>query len=369
MGILTQQEILDLVGVLINTGADTRALRPTMLSFLPPLLATVLPISAAANAQLMGDLHTLNNRPPLPDGGIPIAIFLTNLEGLFQAYPEALVVIRTLLSKASQRASGAPAVAPKPAETQVREVYIHGDDTVSLLFFEVALEAARGVAKLLVPRYQGGQLWLVNDQPVKHMGTGWLLSHDLLITNHHVINARSENEPPAATADFTLQAEHSEIYWDFNRDGVQSGAPQIAEVLELADEALDYAILRIPAQTRAPLARSRVAPVVSPNSPVPCNVIQHPFGKAKRFGIRNNLLHNVSGDELRYFTDTETGSSGSPVLDDRWQVVGLHRAGTVVNNVVFQGKPTAFVNLGSLWTAIAADIRAKKPELATEIGA
>lgn len=98
------------------------------------------------------------------------------------------------------------------------------------------------------------------------------------------------------------------------------------------------------------------------------NIIQHPGGRSKRYGIRNNLLSAANDNELRYFTDTETGSSGSPVFDDRWEVVGLHRASSYVENVQFQGKPTAYVNVGTQLTAIVADLRARYPALAAEIG-
>jgi hypothetical protein len=249
------------------------------------------------------------------------------------------------------------------------EVFIHTDDTVSLPFLQVGLHTARSVTKLVVPKFVDGQPGLINGMPERHLGTGWLLSRDLLMTNHHVVSARREHEPNASAADLMKQAAATSVAWDFDVDGADPGSVTTVVRLELADPVLDYAILRIPAENRPALARSTQPLAVSPQSPVPVNIIQHPFGRAKRFGIRNNLLHAVNGPELRYFTDTEQGSSGSPVLDDRWQVVGLHRAGAPVTNVTFQGKPTAYVNVGSLWTAIAADIRAKNPALAIEIGA
>jgi hypothetical protein len=42
--------------------------------------------------------------------------------------------------------------------------------------------------------------------------------------------------------------------------------------------------------------------------------IQHPNGKAKRFGIRNDLVSASTDTDLRYFIDTEGGPSVS--LDD-----------------------------------------------------
>jgi len=43
--------------------------------------------------------------------------------------------------------------------------------------------------------------------------------------------------------------------------------------------------------------------------------------------LRYNSIVHVEETRLYYATDTEHGSSGSPVFDDRWSVIGLHRAG------------------------------------------
>ena len=72
---------------------------------------------------------------------------------------------------------------------------------------------------------------------------------------------------------------------------------------------------------------------------------------------------------IRYFADTDQGSSGSPVCDDRWRVVALHRGARHVSGVQFQGKDEAFVNFGSQIQAILADIRANDPPAAEAIAA
>jgi len=43
--------------------------------------------------------------------------------------------------------------------------------------------------------------------------------------------------------------------------------------------------------------------------------IQHSAGTAKKIAIRNNLVTASTPTELRYFTHTKQGSSGSPVLE------------------------------------------------------
>ena len=61
------------------------------------------------------------------------------------------------------------------------------------------------------------------------------------------------------------------------------------------------------------------------------------------------------------------GSSGSPVFDDQWRVVALHRGSTMVTNVQFQGKSVAYVNVGTQLAAIQADLKANYANLWTKI--
>jgi V8-like Glu-specific endopeptidase len=74
--------------------------------------------------------------------------------------------------------------------------------------------------------------------------------------------------------------------------------------------------------------------------------------------------------ELRYFTDTEPGSSGSPVCNDNWQVIALHRATKYMHkNLNFQGKGTAYVNRGVRIDRIIAHLQEHHPSLWTAMKA
>ena len=68
------------------------------------------------------------------------------------------------------------------------------------------------------------------------------------------------------------------------------------------------------------------------------NIIQHPAGRPKEIAFRNNrLVKLVDDDVMTYSTDTDRGSSGSPVLNDQWELVGLHRASVEATDD--QGRP------------------------------
>ena len=55
------------------------------------------------------------------------------------------------------------------------------------------------------------------------------------------------------------------------------------------------------------------------------NIIQHPEGRPKEIVIYNNRVIKAYQDFLVYETDTEPGSSGSPLLNKNWQLIGLHQ--------------------------------------------
>jgi hypothetical protein len=61
----------------------------------------------------------------------------------------------------------------------------------------------------------------------------------------------------------------------------------------------------------------------------PVNIIQHPKGKRKEIVLSNNRLQKISQNFLYYEADADFSSSGSPVLNQQWQLVGLHHAAVV----------------------------------------
>ena len=56
-------------------------------------------------------------------------------------------------------------------------------------------------------------------------------------------------------------------------------------------------------------------------------IIQHPSGQPKQIALRENQLIEIKEQVLLYGSDTAPGSSGSPVFNDSWQIVGLHHSG------------------------------------------
>ena len=258
---------------------------------------------------------------------------------------------------------GEAAPARELGPTGLEALSFAGEDArLPLVFLERAIAAGRGVARLRVERIFDGRA------SGAHMfGTAWLIAPGIVITNHHVVDARDRRfEPPSSAADFLAQARGAVAWFDYHLEGGARTECAKAELLA-SDATLDYAILALadpaPLADRAPLAVAREQPVLGPSTRL--NIVQHAGGGPQKYAIRNNFyVETVQGVLLRYLTDTEPGASGSPVTDDSWQVVALHHAARRVETTVLstldvaQPKAARFHNEGVAIHAILAHLGA-----------
>jgi endonuclease G, mitochondrial len=155
------------------------------------------------------------------------------------------------------------------------------------------------------------------------------------VTNHHVLPTAQL----AAQSEFELDYEHR-----------AQGETKPVQIFRLeprtfyfSDKKLDFAFVAVEATSagRAPLEPYAWLPLIREEGKVrvgdPVNVVQHPRGRAKQVCLRNNALVDLPvGDQvdsfLHYEADTEKGSSGSPVFNDLWEVVGLHHTAVPKTN-------------------------------------
>lgn len=355
---LKQDEILELTTAAMKIGLGNPMTQMTLLGSLNPQFAgSIQTLGLPPSPMLLNTLNRLNSTERLTDGSVPLEVWLKSAVAVAGPVEDAKVLARAL-SIISQRSSGAPPIDLENVPER-KEQIIHQDDMVSFGFFAGAVAAGSAVALLTVPRYDGGtRRMLASGGEYLSQGTVWLLTPELAITNHHVIHARQEGEAAAARSDFELQAANARLGFDFDSKA-QVPVPVAVAKLECCDPGLDYALLRLAQrQSRRPLAVK--AGLVAVGTPV--NIIQHPLGQEKKVACRNNLVTASSAAQLRYFTDTQLGSSGSPVLDDTWRVVALHRSSVSVENVSFQGKTTAWVNVGVPIGRVLEHIRQNAPE-------
>jgi endonuclease G len=353
---LPQDKLDGLYDAAVNTGLSNPMVLFTLLSGIDQNYAQHFQnIALPPQALLLDTLNRLNETERLNDGTVPFERWLKNAVKLAGPKPAAQVFTQAL-SEFAQRSSGELPIENLGTLPELKEQIVHQDDMVPISFFKGGAVASESVALIRVPRYENGAPRLLsNSEPYLNQGTAWFLTPELVITNHHVIHARQPGESSAAPEDLPLQASKAWLELDFDDDSVKPTRANMAR-LENCDAALDYAILRLAeSQPRKPL---QVKPEkVEVNTSV--NIIQHPLGHAKKVACRNNLVTASTDSQLRYFTDTLSGSSGSPVFDDTWRVVALHCSSAAVQGVSFQGKATAWINVGVPIGHILAHVKAR----------
>lgn len=236
------------------------------------------------------------------------------------------------------------------------------DEMVGFSFLTRGSQAGRSIAQVRVPRFDAGQQRsLASGQPWVMNGTAWVIGNGFAITNHHVVNARNSDEAKASAADLTQQTRNAELVFDFDAPDALTRRFKVLDLVAF-DEFLDYALLATePLADYPPLELQPGALTLSTGSWMPLNIVQHPRGEYKRVGLRNNLACDATATEVLYLTDTDHGSSGSPVFDDNWRVVALHRGAKRTNGVQYLGRDVAYVNLGSQMSAILEDLKGRNP--------
>jgi hypothetical protein len=238
------------------------------------------------------------------------------------------------------------------------------DERLPHSFIERALSTARSVARIQVPRVFNGR----QSKGEYGYGTGWLVTPTLLFTNEHVVSARLPGELKAAESDLTAQVRKATAWFDYYNEG---GTCVECRSMELvcSDASLDYALLSVGGtvtQDRQPLAVARQE--FSLGSGCRLNIVQCARGGPIKYAIRNNFYTGPGDtvDYIRYVTDTESGSSGSPVLNDTWQVIGMHHAYRQVPAGIYKGGAIKYHNQGIAMHAIMKHLPAK---IAGEIAA
>ncbi|KAL4164060.1 hypothetical protein KRP22_004682 [Phytophthora ramorum] len=216
------------------------------------------------------------------------------------------------------------------ADNTKEAICYYADETTRTAYL-----AARSVARLLIPKGSGASAGC----------TGWLLGNQgHIMTNYHCVS--TDDEASATTVEFMAEASACSDSVSCESWGACPGnTVSVSVELVHADEELDYALLKLPsdgeqiAGTYGYLRLKTRAGVVGEQVYIP----QHPLYEGKRMAVVDDYANNVALTSLTasscgamgysYSGDTQSGSSGSPVLSfSDHGVVALHHCGEMCAN-------------------------------------
>lgn len=221
-----------------------------------------------------------------------------------------------------------------PPAQELEKIIGSKDNLLTISWLEKALTASKAVCRIV----------LANG--VK--GTGFLTKDGYLFTNQHVIKTAADVK--GARAEFNY-----EVGPDGNIRPLTSYELDATGFIASPPDQLDFARVKLidnPSNSYKQWGGLDVAPDALPAVGDPVTIIQHPGGLDKKIALRANEVLQVSNQHIHYTTDTEGGSSGSPVFNNFWQVVAIHHAGKTVN---VNGQPRE-ANEGILFRDIYAYI-------------
>lgn len=163
------------------------------------------------------------------------------------------------------------------------------------------------------------------------VGTGFLLKNNLLVTNNHVIT----NIDDAKKASTVIQFNYEESPTGGMLEPVEFKLSPDEYFKSSPKDQNDFTIVKVQGDANAKfgflefnLNYPKVGEFV--------NIVQHPAGEKKQIALYHNVVVYSDDNVLQYLTDTRPGSSGSPVLNSNWEVVGLHHAGGNITEPVSQ---------------------------------
>jgi hypothetical protein len=220
----------------------------------------------------------------------------------------------------------------------------------------------------------------------KPKGTGFLVGESLLLTNWHVVGGAATG---AARFDKSLTGGDGRLV-PFADDWLVAKSPHHPKSLELGgdgppDDMWDFALVRLAAPVGSQAvgldpegegdARGHYAlggVVYEYDDQEPILIVGHPLGRPVQFSYASPARATLTkhGSRVRYQTNTDAGSSGSPVFNKEWKLVTLHHGAGPTKTPGALDMETADFNQGIPIAKVVDSLREQldsRPELA-ELG-
>lgn len=198
-----------------------------------------------------------------------------------------------------------------------KERIIGNNDLMSINFLQIGYIVSKSVCRIHVRDINGKN---------EGYGTGFLISENVLMTNNHVLE----------DSDFAVNS-MAEFNYQYNLSGEPSETflfSFIPSEFFYTNKELDFTIVAIESLSKSKNKKIQEYGYLKlfqdPNKILISeyvSIIQHPGGGYKQIAIRENQVITKNDKFITYSTDTAQGSSGSPVLNDQWQLVALHHSG------------------------------------------
>jgi hypothetical protein len=212
--------------------------------------------------------------------------------------------------------NGAPVFIRKDDSiTEAEALLFHDDLTLSMGRVPWLIE----VLQLLVSLAPGVCRIEVAKNNQSQSGTAFHIGRNLLLSNWHVLFLAG-SPATSVTAEFGFES-------DVNGNGLMPRSISCDPGSIRGNEIDDWAI--VSAQSAMP-QDIPVLDIFSAGDPMkdsPAFIIQHPGGGRKRLAYVRNEITYFDDRVIHYLSDTQVGSSGSPVLNDLGKVIALHHAG------------------------------------------
>jgi len=204
---------------------------------------------------------------------------------------------------------------------RVFERIIDANNLLGVTFLFEGARMAQAVGRVTLPVPGGNKL-----------GTGFMVSSRIMMTNNHVLGDQSE-------------AAKASLEFDFYEREDGTTAPVIVFNLQpdrffVTDADLDFTLVAVDAVNANGVSVSNRGwfPLVGPSGKAivgeRVSIIQHPNGDPQKVSVHDNKIVDVDFNDnfIHYETDTMGGSSGSPVLNIDWDLVALHHAAVGKSN-------------------------------------
>jgi hypothetical protein len=245
--------------------------------------------------------------------------------------PPGSLVLPLLQSQLLNHSGGRIAMTARDVAPTLRRTEEHATDAhlekvlgregvVTLSWYRVGLDRTRAVAKILNKLEDGfGTGFLVRGSDLAP-GLGETL---LLLTNAHVIS----DDPAVQAKHGSLEPTDALVTFE----AFEAASGQKFRVTELLwtspPDQLDASLVRLdpPVPAIEPFPVAKRLPVADGVQKV--YVIGHPGGRSLSVSLNDNLLLDWDDRLIHYRAPTEGGSSGSPVFNQQWDLIGLHHAG------------------------------------------